>query len=198
MDLLRRSEAFIPSRIMFMLTATAARADLYMFCVIMPSFRLPFSSCQAVLLKSIILFYACVRARCVSVLWCKHNIRRDFYCNVSVWCQLSWAASCLEKRMTVWLFDDNARLASLFLLSASLKSADIKCLMLACTTDVQIKSSPVGRSFVFFFLPAFWQCMCVFCCKSLDCFISPSWTKQPQRWRSENGKLAQDCLWMQE
>lgn len=84
MDLLRRCEAFIPSRIMFVLGVTSARADLNMFCVIMPSS----SSCQAALLKSIILFYVCVRL-CVSGVWCKHNIRRDFYCNVSVWCQLS-------------------------------------------------------------------------------------------------------------
>lgn len=38
-------------------------------------------------------------------------------------------------------------LASLFLSSASQKNADIKCLMLACTTDVQIKTSPVRHDF---------------------------------------------------
>lgn len=42
-------------------------------------------------------------------------------------------------------------LASLFLSSVSLKNADIKCLMLACTTDVQIKTSPVRRVFFFSF-----------------------------------------------
>lgn len=107
---------------------------------------------------------------CVSMAWCKHNIRRDVYCNVSVWCQLSWAASCLEKRMTVWLFDDNVSLASLFLSSVSQKNADIKCLMLACTTDVQIKTSPVRHDFSSFFflllllLLAFWQYICCSCC----------------------------------
>lgn len=110
-------------------------------------FWLPFSSCQADLLNRVLFFYVCVHCVCVSKAWCKHNIRRDVYCNVSVWCQLSWAASCLEKRMTVWLFDDNVGLASLFLSSASQKNADIKCLMLACTTDVQIKTSPVRHDF---------------------------------------------------
>lgn len=152
-------------------------------------FWLPFSSCQADLLNRVLFFYVCVHCVCVSKAWCKHNIRRDVYCNVSVWCQLSWAASCLEKRMTVWLFDDNVGLASLFLSSASQKNADIKCLMLACTTDVQIKTSPVRHDFSsssFFFLVFlhFWQYICCFCCfhvrfkfylsppffKSLDCF----------------------------
>lgn len=123
---------------------------------------LSFSSCHAILLGRVLFFYACVRCVCVSMACYKHNIRRDVYCNVSVWCQLSWAASCLEKRMTVWLFDDNVSLASLFLSSVSLKNADIKCLMLACTTDVQIKTSPVRHDF--FFLLAFWQYICCFCC----------------------------------
>lgn len=132
-------------------------------------FWLPFSSCQADLLNRVLFFYVCVHCVCVSKAWCKHNIRRDVYCNVSVWCQLSWAASCLEKRMTVWLFDDNVGLASLFLSSASQKNADIKCLMLACTTDVQIKTSPVRHDFSsssFFFLVFlhFWQYICCFCC----------------------------------
>lgn len=43
-------------------------------------------------------------------------------------------------------------LTSLFLSSVSLKNADIKCLMLAYTTDVQIKTSPVRHDFFFFFL----------------------------------------------
>lgn len=125
-------------------------------------FWLPFSSCQPDLLNRVLFFYVCVHCVCVSMAWCKHNIRRDVYCNMSVWCQLSWAASCLEKRMTVWLFDDNVSLASHFLSSVSLKNADIKCLMLACTTDVQIKTSPVRHDF--FFLLAFWQYICCFCC----------------------------------
>lgn len=41
-------------------------------------------------------------------------------------------------------------LTSLFLSSVSLKNADIKCLMLAYTTDVQIKTSPVRHDFFFF------------------------------------------------
>lgn len=131
-------------------------------CFVCGLFWLSFSSCQADLLNRVLFFYVCVHCVCVSMAWCKHNIRRDVYCNVSVWCQLSWAASCLEKRMTVWLCDDNVSLASLFLSSVSLKNADIKCLMLACTTDVQIKTSPVRH--VFFFVLAFWQYICCFCC----------------------------------
>lgn len=71
------------------------------------------------------------------------TLRGNVYCNVSVWCQLSRAASCLEERMTVWLCGDNVRALHLgaFLSSASLKNADIKCLMLACTTNAQIKTS---------------------------------------------------------
>lgn len=121
-------------------------------CSVCGLFWLSFSSCQDDLLNRVLFFYVCVHCVCVSIAWCKHNIRRDVYCNVSVWCQLSWAASCLEKRMTVWLCDDNVSLASLFLSSVSLKNADIKCLMLACTTDVQIKTSPVRHVFFFLFL----------------------------------------------
>lgn len=46
----------------------------------------------------------CALCVCVSA-----TLRGNVYCNVSVWCQLSRAASCLEERMTVWLCGDNVR-----------------------------------------------------------------------------------------
>lgn len=151
-------------------------------------------------------FHICVCCVCVSA-----TLRENVYCNVSVWCQLSWAASCLEKRMTVWLCDDNVSLASLFLSSVSLKNADIKCLMLACTTDVQIKTSPVRH--VFFFIssciltihllfPDLIQLYLFLLFKKFGLFylvfffLFPSLSRKLPELRSKNRKFTQGHIWL--
>lgn len=71
-----------------------------------------------------------------------------------------------------WLFDCLMTMWALHLAAFRLRlwrTADIKCLMLACSTDVQIKSSPVRHYFLSphptpSFFPAFWQYICCFCC----------------------------------
>lgn len=68
-----------------------------------------------------------------------------------------------------WLFDCLMTMWALHLAAFRLRlwrTADIKCLMLACSTDVQIKSSPERLFSLFFLFPAFWQYICCFCCFS--------------------------------